>query len=122
MSIRQSWLKAAFTLLACPSVISGLTADRGHAQEGFGNNSVDSIHLTKLEDQLRYGLRCSRSGQVQYVSAVAAAVDEGRLPRGMVNLVYRWAIEKNPSVPFPYFQYALEALAARRGIQIHQVF
>jgi hypothetical protein len=29
-----------------------------------------------------------------------------------------WAIEKNPSVPFPYFQIAMRALAARRNVTL----
>jgi hypothetical protein len=120
MLIRRNWVKAAFALLASSSV-SGVVADRADAQEGFGNNfanSIDSIHLVKLEDQLRYGLRCSQPGQVEYVRTVSRAVDEGRLPRAMVNLVYRWATQRDTKVPFPYFQFALEELARRRGISI----
>ena len=65
MLIRRSWVKAAFALLAGSSVSSGLVAERADAQEGFGNNfanSIDSMHLVRLEDQLRYGLRCARPG------------------------------------------------------------
>ncbi len=118
---RRSWVKAAFALLAGSSVTSGLVSERAEAQEGFGNNfanSIDSMHLVKLEDQLRYGLRCARPGQIEYVQTVARAVDEGRLPRAMVNLVYRWATQRDTNVPFPYFQFALEELARRRGISI----
>lgn len=121
MLIRRSWVKAAFALLASSSVSGGFLAKRAEAQEGFGNNfanSIDSFHLVKLEDQLRYGLRCARPGQIEYVQMVSLAVEEGRLPRGMVNLVYRWAKQRDANVPFPYFQYALEELARRRGISI----
>jgi hypothetical protein len=121
MLIRRSWVKAVFAVLAGSGVSGGLVADHAEAQEGFGNNfanSIDSMHLVKLEDQLRYGLRCARPGQIEYVRLVSRAVDEGRLPRGMVNLVYRWATQRDTNVPFPYFQFALEELARRRGISI----
>ena len=119
---RRSWVKAAIALLAGSSVSNVLVAERAEAQQGFGNNfanSPNNMHLVKLEDQLRFGLRCFRPEQVQYVNTVTAAVEQGRLPRAMVNLVYRWSIDRNPSAPFPYFQFALEELARRRGYSIN---
>ncbi len=121
MLIRRNWVKAAIALLAGSSVNNVLLVEHAEAQEGYGNNfanSIDNMHLVKLEDQLRFGLRCARPEQLQYINRVTQAVNEGRLPRAMVNLVYRWAIDRNPSVPFPYFQFALEELARRRGISI----
>jgi hypothetical protein len=53
-----------------------------------------------------------------YVSQVVALVDSGQLPRAMVNVVYTWALKRNPHVPLPYFQIALRALAERRGIAV----
>jgi len=120
MLFRRNWVKTAIALLAGSSV-NILLADSTEAQEGYGNNfanSIDNMHLVKLEDQLRFGLRCARPEQLQYIQRVTRAVDEGRLPRAMVNLVYRWAIDRHASVPFPYFQFALEELAKRRGISI----
>ncbi len=121
MLIRRNWVKAVIALLAGSSVNDALLTERVEAQEGYGNNfanSIDNMHLVKLEDQLRFGLRCARPEQLQYVHRVSQAVEQGRLPRAMVNLVYRWAIDRHPSVPFPYFQFALEELARRRGISI----
>lgn len=71
-----------------------------------------------LTDQLTKGLRAVGPAQQQFVQVVVAAVDQGSLPRGLVNLVYKWALERNPSVPFPYFQYALTELAKRRGVNL----
>ncbi len=121
MLIRRSWVKAAIAMLAGSSVAGGFTAHEAQAQEGYGNNfanNINSMHLVRLDDQLRMGLRCVRPNQIAYVNAVVQAVDEGRLPRSMVNLVYRWSTERNPDVPFPYFQFALEELSRRRGITI----
>ena len=80
---------------------------------GIGDNNIKF-----LEEQLRTSLRVFTEGQRQYIHQVVALVMQGRLPRPMVNLVARWAVERNPSVPFPYFQYALRVLGKRRHIPV----
>jgi hypothetical protein len=64
------------------------------------------------------GLRVSQPKQAAFVKLVVKAVDDERLPQAMVNLVYRWAIEKNSRIPFPYFQFAMRELAGRRGVKL----
>lgn len=76
------------------------------------------LDLVRLEDQLQNGLRTFTPEQRLYVSQVVALVEQGRLPRAMVNVVYTWALKRNPSVPLPYFQIGLRALAERRGIAV----
>ena len=72
----------------------------------------------RLEDQLISGLRAATPGQKDYLRQIVALVNAGTLPRQMVNLLYTWAIRRNPKVPFPYFQFALRVLAKRRGITV----
>ncbi len=117
---RRNWMQGAAAFLAGTGLGSLFTSRCALAQDGSGNsaNSIDNTRLTELEDQLRYGLRCVTPSQIEYVGIVAAAVEQGRIPRAMVNLVYRWSIERNPRVPFPYFQFALRELAKRRGITL----
>ncbi len=123
---RRSWIKAVtavFTGAGLGSLgLDGLYLPGSvSAQEGFGNNfanSIDNTNLAKLEDQLRYGLRCVTPAQIAYVGIVANAVEQDRIPRAMVNLVYRWSLERNPRVPFPYFQFAIRELAKRRGVSL----
>ena len=113
---RRSWLKQ---LLA--SSIFTFTGISLFGQERFDANLAGrnaDQHLTNLEDQLKNGLRAVTPDQIQYVRSVAALVEQGHLPRAMVNLIYTWALEKNPRVPFPYFQFALRALAKRRGLSV----
>lgn len=74
--------------------------------------------VVRLESQLINGLRVVTSEQRQYVSQIVALVNQGKLPRAMVNVIYQWSLQRNPSVPFPYFQIALRALAQRRGIVV----
>ncbi|MCA9127343.1 MAG: hypothetical protein KDB22_09660 [Planctomycetales bacterium] len=89
------------------------------AQQLGSNNSaeqLDSLHVVDLEDQLKNGLRVVTPQQLQFVKTVVLYVDKKRIPRAMVNLVYRWSLEKHESVPFPYFEFAMRALAKRRGV------
>ena len=74
--------------------------------------------VVRLEDQLVNGLRVVTADQRLYVAQVVALVESGQMPRAMVNVVYSWALKRNPHVPFPYFQIALRALAERRGIAV----
>ena len=74
--------------------------------------------VVRLEDQLMNGLRVVTPEQRAYITQIVALVDQGRLPRAMVNVVYSWALKRNPKVPLPYFQFMLQALADRRGIAV----
>ncbi len=111
---RRLWL-ASVIAAACAL----LPYKRGAAQQGSGNNAAErqsSQNVAPLADQLAKGLRAVTPEQLQFVQVVVAAVDQGQLPRAMVTLVYRWALERNPRVPFPYFEYALRTLSQRRGV------
>ena len=113
MSTRRFWLTSV--IAAC----AGLLVRPAEAQQGVGFNPTQlGRGAASLSDQLIRGLRATTDEQQQYLTNVAAAVEAGQLPRGLVNLVFRWAIERNPRVPFPYFQYALKALAKRQGINV----
>ena len=79
---------------------------------------VDAGQVVRLEDQLMNGLRVVTPDQRVYVQQIVALVDQGRLPRAMVNVVYTWALKRNPRVPLPFFQFALQALAERRGVTV----
>jgi hypothetical protein len=113
---RRIWLTSIFA-----ATIAAIPYRRVPGQEGNSLNSASRLgdqNIANLEDQLKNGLRVVSPDQVQFVRIVVANVDAGKLPRAMVNLVYKWALERNPRVPFPYFQYALRALAKRRGVNL----
>lgn len=74
--------------------------------------------VAPLRDQLTQGLRVVTKEQADFVNVVVAFVDARQISTSMVNSVYKWALKRNPRVPFPYFQYALRALAARRGVTL----
>ncbi len=113
MSNRRYWLATA--IAACTGLLARPLLGQ---QRGGANPTQQGRGAATLQDQLVKGLRATTAEQKQYAETVAAAVDAGRLPRGMVNQVYRWALERNPKVPFPYFQYALNIVSRRRGITL----
>lgn len=116
MLVRRRWLQS--TLLA----LTGFWWQRPvAAQEGNSFNSANRLseqNIASLEDQLKNGLRTTTADQAQFIRVVVHHVDNGRIPRAMVNLVYKWAIERNPRVPYPYFRIALRELSRRRGVQL----
>lgn len=113
---RRLWFKSAIA-----GLIAILPLRRSPAQEGNSLNSANNLgsqHIASLEDQLKNGLRVVTPEQHQFVRLVVIYVDQGKIPRAMVNLVYKWALERNPRVPFPYFEFALRALSKRRGVTL----
>lgn len=113
---RRLWL---LTVLA--SAFALLPGRRLAAQQGSGINSAERLgnqNIAPLTDQLTKGLRAITPEQKQFVVVIVTYVDQGIIPRAMVNLVYRWALERNATVPFPYFEYAMRTLSKRRGVTL----
>lgn len=110
----------AVLCLACSLVVAAPAHAQGTPNEFDANEAERNpgFDIVRLEDQLQNGLRTFTPEQRQYVSQIVALVEQGKLPRAMVNVVFTWAIKRNPSVPLPYFQIALRALAERRGIAV----
>lgn len=119
---RLSWPAAIVCLLSCPQMATAQQSSTTpaaaarqfapNANRQFGGSTVS------LEDQLRNGLRASNQQQVAFIKLVVIQVNNERLPQAMVNLVYRWSLEKNAKIPFPYFQFAMRELAKRRGVTL----
>ncbi len=111
---RRLWITSAIV-----SILSLLPGKRAAAQQGNSVNSADRLttqNIASLEDQLNKGLRAATPEQKQFVQTVVVYVDQGKIPRAMVNLVYKWSLERNETIPFPYFEYALRVLSKRRGV------
>lgn len=91
------------------------------AQEPTSRNLAESSSgrgIVDFEIQLSRGLRVFLPQQKAFVSNVVLLVQQGKISRAMVNTVYSWSLKRNPSVPFPYFEFAMRALARRRGVTI----
>lgn len=93
------------------------------AQQGNSFNGADQLrstrNVTPLIDQLRVSLRVNKSSQLAFLQLVVQKVEAGELPQAMVNVVSKWAISRNEKYPFPYFQYAMQELAKRRGVSLN---
>ncbi len=97
------------------------TSDAQSGAEGLDSNLAEQmldLNSVELKHQLQNGLRVFLPEQQAFLNTVLAAVDSGTLPRAMVNMVYIWAIRRNPKVPFPYFEIAMRSLAERRGVSL----
>lgn len=66
-----------------------------------------------LEDQLINRLRATTADRQAYIRIVVAKVDSGIFDRGRVLAMERYAIKKNGSFPFPYFERVMRAEAER---------
>ena len=71
-----------------------------------------------LGDQLKNGLRATRPYEIAYLDRVVALVENGDLPLALVQSTFQWARRRNPSYPFPYFQFALRLRAEKIGVTI----
>ncbi|MCY2974165.1 MAG: hypothetical protein NTW52_05800 [Planctomycetota bacterium] len=84
------------------------------------NTATEMLDLNSVElrVQLQNGLRVFLPEQQEFLDRVLLAVDNGQLPRAMVNMVYVWSQRRNKKVPFPYFEFAMRTLAERRGVTL----
>jgi len=74
-----------------------------------------------LEDQLINRLRATTEDRQAYIRIVVAKVESGDFDRGKVLAMERYAIKKNPSFPFPYFERIMRAEADRVGVYLPPV-
>lgn len=114
---RRAFVTLSIGLAGVPSFVVQASAQQ--AFEGFDSNQAEQmldLNVVELRVQLQSGLRIFLPEQQAFLDTVLAAVDQGRIPRSMVNLVYVWAIRRNKKVPFPYFEIAMKSLAERRGV------
>jgi hypothetical protein len=115
---RRTWMK---WLAVAGGIFIRTSVGRSQDFAGFDINQAEQmldLNSVELRIQLQNGLRVFLPQQQTFLNTVLAAVDNGLIPRAMVNLVYVWSLRRNPKVPFPYFQVAVRALAARRGVTL----
>jgi len=125
------WFLSQRSVVAAMTLVVGMgqPASFGWAQstsEGSGVFGTDvniatemlDLNSVELRIQLQNGLRVFLPEQQEFLDRVLLAVDNGQLPRAMVNMVYVWSQRRNPKVPFPYFEFAMRALAERRGVTL----
>lgn len=76
--------------------------------------------VADLRQQLRSKLKCRRDLEFAFVDRVAQLVEQGILPRPIVNGAFTYALKHKP-YPYPYFEAALRLLAERAGISLDNI-
>ncbi len=70
-----------------------------------------------LKEVLEKGLRARRPSEFAFIARVVEMVEDGKLPRDLVEGTFNWARKKKP-YPFPYFERGLKQRAAKIGIVV----
>lgn len=94
----------------------GATATMG-AETSIGSVAVE---VATLKDQLEKGLRARLPKEFAFVQTVVTMVDNNQLSTELVLGTFHWARKKAKykKYPFPYFEQALRARAAKIGVQV----
>jgi len=74
--------------------------------------------VADLTDRLTTGLRVRDPDDVAFCERVAWLVRQGRLPAGLVDSTYTWAIERGRKHPFPAFEHVIRLQAAKLGVPL----
>jgi len=113
-----SLLLAFVSPLSCPRAV-------GQQSTGIGEQG----RQLSLADQLRTGLKVKTKADKGLIAAVVKAVEEGRLPRALVDSTFLWSRErakrrsrKRELRPIVYFQPALVLRAKKMGLKLPVIY
>jgi hypothetical protein len=84
----------------------------------FAEEPVGGAQVISLEDQLNTGLKTRRPEETEFIEKVARLVNEGKLPRKLVDSTFMWAVRRRQTYPFPAFERALRLQADRLGVDL----
>jgi hypothetical protein len=74
--------------------------------------------VADLNETLRFGLKCRRPIEFEFVDLVVAKVDSKELPRALVLSMFDYARKRRPNQPFPYFQAGMKKRAEAIGVEL----
>lgn len=119
-SLRWKVIAAAIVAMA----VGGLAPLTTTAQQST-NSATNQGRKISLRDQLTSGLRATTKSDLAFIDRVVLLVEEGRLPRRMVDGTFFWARDRAARRsytrrlrPMVYFQPALAARAHRIGLTL----
>jgi hypothetical protein len=101
---RRSWFRSLLMGLSAWPLARALLAE----QSGVAD----------LSETLRFGLKCRRPVEFQFVALVVEKVEQKVLPLDMVLSMFDYARKKRPDQPFTHFQVGLKKRAAAIGVQL----
>jgi hypothetical protein len=88
------------------------------ALAGLGRRAEANQQEASLKETLRSVLRCRRDEEFEFVDKVALQVEQGKLPLDMVLSMMKWARQRRPEIPFPYFKEGIKRRAASIGVDL----
>ncbi|HWL74695.1 MAG TPA: hypothetical protein VNQ74_12560 [Burkholderiaceae bacterium] len=103
-------------LLALMLAVPG-AALAAETAEGSVTNRGENFRGPTLQERLEKGLKARRPSEFAFLANVAKRVEEGSLPRSLVDSTFFWARNKRP-YPFPYFERGLKERAKKLGLTI----
>ena len=101
---RRSWFRQ-FTLAVCSLPLARLAL-------------ADGQRVADLSETLRFGLKCRRPVEFEFVALVVQKVENNQLPQDMVLSMLQYARKKRPDQPFPYFEAGMKKRAAAIGVEL----
>jgi hypothetical protein len=115
--LTSRWLLALAVVLLC-------NPDGARAQQSV-NPQGNQGRQVSLRDQLTAGLKAKTKGDFTFIDKVIANVEQGKLPRRMVDGTFLWARNRAAAKsyarslrPMVYFQPGLTARAKRIGVTL----
>lgn len=111
---KQTTAIALFLSVAAASVASAQLTQPRSLQSSARRTS-------SLEEQLINGLRATRPEQKQFLRNIVKHVNQKRLDLRVVNAVFKWARNRQPNYPFPYFERGLRVESQKRGLVLVSV-
>ena len=104
----RSFRSVVFALASWALMVAALRADDPVVGAGGLSSKLD------YTSQLNMGLKARRPVEFAYIQQVVALVDDGELPKELVDTTFVWAYKK-PTRRLQYFQFALRARANQLG-------
>jgi hypothetical protein len=104
---RRHWIRtfvSALAALGCGPVARSAFAQSGQAAD--------------LNETLRFGLKCRRPLEFEFVALVVQKVDQKLLPRELVLSAMTYAQLRNKERPYPYFEFSMKKRAAAIGVEL----
>ena len=90
----------------------GISTSTAQAQTSAGLGNAASASLKKT---LEAGLKARRPEEFAFLALVAGKVNDGTLPRSLVESTFFWA-RRRGRYPFVYFESAIRLRAKRIGV------
>lgn len=114
MPVRRAFLKQLPIAIVAAAFIRRTAAAVDPPSSGSGGkpNGFD------LKKQLETGLKARRPSDFSYINWIVTKVQNGTLPRTLVDQSFLFARQQNSDYPIVYFQFCLKKLAQKAGVAL----